>query len=742
MNTIADDWHDAILQHAAHGNHFVQFYEDEGILIDSVVQFVGAGLAAGDRILSIATADHQRALCERLRSDVFDVRSAESSGQLVFLDAHETLAQIVVDDVVDPRRFATVVGGAVERIAASPKNARVRAYGEMVDVLCRDGRGEAALHLEQLWNDLATRHSFSLFCAYLMDSFGYQERSELFDLLCDAHTHSFPAESVTALHPSGDRLRAIARLQQRARSLETEIRRRNDSDAFRMLVENVKDYAIFMLDPKGCVTTWNAGAERLKGYRADEIVGQHFSRFYPQADVQAGKCEYELEVASAEGRFEDEGWRIRKDGSRFWANVVITALRNEKGTLVGFGKVTRDLTERRRAEDERVQLAQAQEATRVTDEFVATISHELRTPLNAILGWSSLLSSRATDPFVIKAVSTIRRNAQMQTRLVEDLLDASRVVTGQLRIDVKSADFAAIVRDAIEVVRPSAAARDISIHVDPFEEPVLLAGDATRLQQVVWNLLSNAVKFTESQGAIFIRLEQEASFIRFSIRDTGRGIDPAFLPYVFERFRQADSSTARRTGGLGLGLAIVRQLVELHGGMVAAHSAGKGQGSTFTVQLPVRAVVPTPKAPVERAEVAPPTVDSPKTSLEGVRVLVVDDEADARDLISVTLEDRHALVASCASASDARNRLAAFRPHVVVTDIGMPIEDGYQLVRTIRTLPKEQGGDTPIVALTAYAGQEHRRRADQSGCSAYVAKPVDSEALASVVRRLASDVNK
>jgi PAS domain S-box-containing protein len=739
MNTKAGDWHEAILQHATHGNHFVQFYEDDAVLIDSVAQFVGAGLAAGDRILSIATTDHHRALCDRLRSEVFDVRSAEATGQLVFLEARETLSQIVVGDTVDPPRFANVIGGALERLVAGRQNVRVRAYGEMVDLLCRDGKGASALHLEQLWNDLAKRHSFSLFCAYLMDSFGYHERSELFDLLCDAHAYSLPAESVAAIHGSSERLRAIARLQQRARSLEAEIRRRNESDAFRMLVASVKDYAIFMLDPNGVVTTWNAGAERLKGYLAHEIVGQHFSRFYPQADVQAGKCDRELEVASADGRFEDEGWRLRKDGSRFWANVVITALRNDTGALVGFAKVTRDLTERRRAEDERVKLAQAQEASRVTDEFVATVSHELRTPLNAILGWSTLLASRVADPFVAKAVSTIRRNAQLQSRLVEDLLDSSRVVTGKLRIDVKTIDFAAIVRDAIEVVRPAAAARNLSIHIERLDEPVVLAGDATRLQQVVWNLLSNAVKFTEPRGAIFVALEQDGPSVRLSIRDTGRGIEPTFLPYVFERFRQADNSTARRTGGLGLGLAIVRQLVELHGGTVSARSPGHGQGSTFTVQLPVRAVVSTPnKSPVERAGVVESPANTRTTSLDGLRVLVVDDEVDARDLISAILEDRSACVASCASAAEARDRLAAFHPHVVVTDIGMPIEDGYQLVRAIRALPSEQGGATPIVALTAYAGQEYRRRGDEAGCSAYVAKPVDAETLASVVRGLAS----
>jgi PAS domain S-box-containing protein len=744
MNGTAGDRQVAILEHGPQENHLVQFYEDDGALIEAVAKFVGAGLSGGDRILSIASADHQHALCERLQSDGFDVRRAQSSGQLVLLDARDTLARFMVDDVIDPNRFATVVGGLLARLAEGRPNARVRAYGEMVDVLCRNGLGAEALRLEQLWNDLAKRHSFSLLCAYLMDSFGCREQSELFDHLCGAHARVLPASGVEALEGSGDRLRGIARLQQRARSLEVEIRRRNESDAFRMLVENVKEYAIFMLDEHGIVATWNAGAERLKGYRADEIIGQHFSRFYPREDVDAGKCAYELEVASAEGKFEDEGWRCRKDGSRFWANVVITALRNQQGTLVGFGKVTRDLTERRRAEDERLKLAQAQEASRVTHEFLATVSHELRTPLNAILGWSTLVSSRTADPFVTKAIATIRRNALVQARLVEDLLDASRIVTGQLRIEVKSADFAAIVIDAVECVRSGAEARSITIHIERLDEPVLLAGDATRLQQIVWNLLSNAVKFTEVGGAIYVALENCGADVRLSIRDTGRGIDPGFLPYVFERFRQAESSTARRTGGLGLGLAIVRQLVELHGGTVAASSPGEGGGSTFTVQLPVR-TVPVSASSVTAFDVAPMAqtpAGTRKTSLEGVRVLVVDDEPDARDLVSAMLEDHGALVALCASAPDAREGLAAFHPHVIVSDMGMPVEDGYQLVRTIRALPRDEGGATPIVALTAYAGPEHRRRGNEAGCDRYIVKPVDAEILASLVRSLATQANR
>jgi PAS domain S-box-containing protein len=299
-----------------------------------------------------------------------------------------------------------------------------------------------------------------------------------------------------------------------------------DDERFRLIVESVRDYAIFMIDPTGHVVTWNAGAERMKGYRADEIIGRHFSVFYPEEDLAAGKCEMELECAQAEDRFDDEGWRVRKDGSTFWANVIITALRDANGTLVGFAKVTRDLTLRRRAEEERARLIQAEEANRVKDEFLATVSHELRTPLNAILGWATLLKDRVQDPSAVKAAETIRRNALAQARIIEDVLDVSRIITGKLLIDAKPMDLAAIVREAIQVVTPAANAKEISIAFEETTDLTLLVGDAARLQQVVWNLLSNAVKFTDRRGSVVVRIEQHGSSLRLSVRDTGCGIAP------------------------------------------------------------------------------------------------------------------------------------------------------------------------------------------------------------------------
>ncbi|KYF53053.1 hypothetical protein BE04_23375, partial [Sorangium cellulosum] len=330
---------------------------------------------------------------------------------------------------------------------------------------------------------------------------------------------------------------------------------RRSEERFRLLVESVKDYAIFMLDPQGVVTTWNRGAQELKGYTTEEILGRHFSRFYREEDVRAGKCAWMLEAAAREGRVEDEGWRVRKDGALFWASVVITALRGTGGELVGFAKVTRDLTERRRAEEERLRLAQAQEANRMKDEFLATISHELRTPLNAILGWSSLLCDSVSDPEIANAFDTIRRNAQAQARIVEDVLDVSRIITGKMRIETRPLSFAAIVDQAIEVVRPAADAKGIELVVQGGGRRLMLLGDPARLQQVVWNLLSNAVKFTEKGGHVRVELEQAGTSIHLAVHDDGRGIDPAMLSHVFERFWQADSSITRRFGGLGLGLS-------------------------------------------------------------------------------------------------------------------------------------------------------------------------------------------
>ncbi|HEY1697599.1 MAG TPA: PAS domain S-box protein [Polyangiaceae bacterium] len=834
---------------------------------------------------------------------------------------------------------------------------------------------------------------------------------------------------------------------------------RTSDEGFRLLVESVRDYAIFMLDPGGVVATWNIGAERIKGYRAEEIIGTHFSRFYPPEEVRAGKCEYELAGAEQDGRFEDEGWRLRKDGTRFWANVVITALRDPRGKLVGFAKVTRDLTERKRAEEERVRLeaeragrtaaeraraslvttlrsigdaviatdprglvtmmnqvaegltgwseadalgrplaevfhivnehtraivespvakvlesgtivglanhtvllarggeeiaiddsgapirtpdgpiegvilvfrdvrgrkvdesrrsfladasaaladsldyeatlrkvaalavpqiadwcavdlvdpaevnpkrlvlahvdpakvAVAQElaekyplrpdaptglprvlrtgrselvheitdemlvagcvgaehlrlarslaprsamivpliaqtrllgavtfvsaghgrlydqqdlefaeelgrrcasaierarlfaseqtarqnadvANRTKDEFLAVLSHELRTPLNSIMGWSKMMAAPGFEESRrLRAIETVERNAVAMAQLVEDLLDMSRIVSGKMRLDVQSVDLSRAIEAALESVRPAADARDIRVSRELDPGLPSIKGDPARLQQVVWNLLSNAVKFTSRGGTVRIGLRQRGSVLEICVADSGAGIAPHFLPHVFDPFRQQDAGTTRTRGGLGLGLAITRQLVELHGGRVVASSEGVGKGATFTVVLPIpalaRAERPSAEAPRRRNRAAP--IECPP-QLRGLHVLVVDDDRDSRELVEAVLLDCGSLVTAAGSFDEALEAIGRSVPDVLVSDIGMPNRDGYDLIRAVRALPPGRGGDVPAVALTAYARAEDRRSMLDAGYSTTVSKPIELSEIVDVVASLA-----
>lgn len=824
---------------------------------------------------------------------------------------------------------------------------------------------------------------------------------------------------------------------------------RDSEQRFHGLVDAVVDYAIFMLDAEGYVSTWNPGAARLKGYSASEIIGEHFSVFYTPEDRAARKPWRFLEIVRREGRIEDEGWRVKKDGSRFWADVVITALRNENGEVTGFAKVTRDLTERRQAQaelvreqvaraaaeqaeqrvreseeryralsnrlkvvfegvadaimaqdgegrvvfantaaanvfgfdsaeelmkapadtvssrfdfldrddrpsagprlrtadmlasgpspdgvlhlrdrftgidrwvatrntrvsggggepdlvitiwhdvtaerrrerqarfvadatsalagslDERTMLTalaealipglgdwcsislvageglqnvavvhregglsaelegfhraflastgdqgpqpaarsghtvlldfdasdpaqggltapiklrgetigvialfldrgtrkydwmhvasieeicrrtsaalenarlyaaaqravvRAEEASRAKDEFLATVSHELRTPLTAILGWARLLADRTSDPALAKPVNVIHRNALAQAKIIDDILDVSRVITGKFRLETRPTDLLAIVRDALEVVRPSATAKGVALELEAEVPSVKLVADSQRLQQAIWNLLSNAVKFTDAGGRVLVTVRRTEFAVVISVEDTGAGIDADFLPFVFDRFRQADATTTRRLGGLGLGLAIVRHIIELHGGRVSATSEGLGKGSTFIVVLPLRAV---PQEVSEPQRPAPKHVESPGgAALSGVKVLVVEDDDDTRDLLASALSERGAEVQSAPSAQSGFDLFRVQRPDVVVSDVGMPGEDGYSFIARLRSLPPEQGGDVPALALTAFARDEDQRRALDAGYTLHAGKPLDPDALSSLVARL------
>lgn len=388
-------------------------------------------------------------------------------------------------------------------------------------------------------------------------------------------------------------------------------------------------------------------------------------------------------------------------------------------------------------------LAEAEAANRLKDEFLATVSHELRTPLTAVLGWSHLLRGGQLDERgATHALEIIERNARSQQQLIEDLLDVSRIIAGNLRLDVHTVDPVLFIEDAIEAVRPAAEAKDIRLQKVMDTNVSFISGDPQRLQQVVWNLLSNAIKFTPRGGRVAVRLERVDSQIEISVSDTGQGIRAEFLPYVFDRFRQADGTTTRQYGGLGLGLAIVRQLIEMHGGTVEARSGGEGEGATFTVRLPLLPIYQRPAIETSASTRAAEDHDGgePADKLDGLRVLVVDDEVDTLEFIRVSLGQCGALVTAARSVAEALSLMERLTPDVIISDIGMPGEDGFEFIHKVRELPPERGGRTPAVALTAYARGEDRLRVLRSGYQMHVAKPVELAELLAIVSNVAGRV--
>ncbi|HEX7174822.1 MAG TPA: PAS domain S-box protein [Pyrinomonadaceae bacterium] len=421
------------------------------------------------------------------------------------------------------------------------------------------------------------------------------------------------------------------------------------------------------------------------------------------------------------------------DGVFRWFLTRVNPLRNSQGRIVRWFGTNTDVDEQRRAAEE------LREANRLKDEFLATVSHELRTPLTAIMGWAHMLrTGHFAGASADKALETIERNARTQAQLIDDLLDVSRIITGKLRLDVRSIDPNSFIEPAIEALMPAAEAKGVRVQKIMDTGVDSVSGDPVRLQQIVWNLLANAIKFTPKGGRVQVRLERVNSHVEIAVSDNGAGIAPEFLPYVFDRFRQADQRTSRQHGGLGLGLAIVRHLVELHGGAVRAESPGEGQGATFTVLLPVAPVyrntgVDERVHPASRDTL--PSYDCPER-LDGLKVLVVDDELDARELLRVGIGHCGAEVRTASSVQEALEAIENERPDLLISDIGMPGEDGYELIRRVRELPAENGGRVPAIALTAYARTEDRLQALRAGYQMHVPKPVEMAELMAVAASL------
>ena len=562
-------------------------------------------------------------------------------------------------------------------------------------------------------------------------------------------------ETMTPIRDAAGRLTGFAKI---ARDLSGRKRiedaLRESEARHRLLVENVRDHGIFTIDPEGRVASWNPGAERIFGYATREIVGQPASVLFTPEEVATGEHTKELSTAASEGRASDDRWQVRKGGERFWASGVTSAMHDLDGRLLGFTKVLRDLTDEKQTQEQRERLLaqekvarlEAEKAITMKDEFLAVVSHELRTPLTVILMWAKMLKARmVTEADHAEVFETIEQSAVAQQQLIEDLLDVSRMMSGKLRLNVREADLAGVVRAAIDAVRPTADAKAIEVEASLDERVGRVGVDPDRIQQVVWNLVNNAVKFTGRGGRVRVTLRRVNGDVQIQVSDTGQGIGAHFLPHLFQRFRQADASTTRVHGGLGLGLSITRQLVELHGGTIRAESPGEGKGATFTVELPLRdvraALAYRPPAAGRSGDGAASKLEP---VLEGVRVLLVEDEAKTRAAVRWTLEQCKAHVTAVESAALAvaafRESLRARRFHVLVSDIGMPIQDGYELIREIREMEKQRGETQPVpaAALTAYAGEDYRARAEAAGFQAHVPKPVEPEFLVSTVAALAA----
>ena len=855
--------------------HFVQFYETDLFLLNSLSKYVASGLSQGEACILAATHDHINEVNTRLRAYGLDVDAARASGQYVCLDADQILPKFMVDGSPDASRFSDTVWSKIEQAIA--RGGRVRVFGELVGLLWAEGKHTAAIELEQLWNKMHAAHSFSLFCAYPMSAFGGESLAGPMEDVCSTHSLVIPAESYSELAETQERLRAVLKLQQKASSLDIEIaarkgiehqakvseflyRRHCDAvgdgllildpdtqkitdfntpavellgvegdltgkelweiglckdpkasrEAFRELndtsvlryddlqvnapdggqrfleltgslysvdseriaqfqvrditkrknaelaafhlaaiVESSND-AIISKSLDGIILSWNRGAERIFGYKPAEIIGRSVLVLIPperrdEEPVILSKLKH------GERLDHFETIRVAKNGRRIDISLTISPIVDATGKIIAVSKIAREITEQKRIEREREQLlareqaarADAETANRMKDEFLATVSHELRTPLNAIIGWSHLLTNGRIDGSTgARAIATIERNARAQAQLIEDILDVSRVISGKLRLKLGPVDLIAVINGAIDSVQLAADSKGIRVELTLDPSVRRISGDSARLQQVVWNLLSNAIKFTPQGGRIEVGLEHIDSYAQISVRDNGPGIDPDFLPYIFDRFRQADGTSTRRHGGLGLGLAIVRHLVELHGGTVNADSS-PGGGAHFTIRLPF---VPTdectPDLAQNRVASSFRTARSPSDSipsLKGLRVLLVDDDRDNLHILALLLTDQGANVHAVASASQAFQVLESDRPDVLVSDLAMPEEDGYSLIEKVRAIETQTGRHLPSIALTAYVRVEDRTRALSRGFDMFVPKPVEPSELITAISNLSED---
>ncbi|MFJ1258014.1 PAS domain S-box protein [Cupriavidus sp. CuC1] len=498
----------------------------------------------------------------------------------------------------------------------------------------------------------------------------------------------------------------------------TEEALRQSEETLRLLVEGVKDYAIFLLDPQGNVMTWNPGAESIKGYRRDEIIGRHFSTFYPAEDIAAGKPARELLQAEREGSLEDEGWRVRKDGTLFWANVIITAVYDAEKRLRGFAKVTRDMSERKR-------LAELEASSQRMNEFLATLSHELRNPLAPIRNAVNAIALQPENRSVVdRCHALIDRQVTHLTRLVDDLLDVGRITAGKVQLRIETVDIREIIELGVEAARPTLDARSQQISLNLPTTPTLMEADRTRLTQIVQNLVLNASKFSPPSTSIEVNVVTASRQLTISITDQGCGLPPDSLDSIFNLFVQDRRWHGSHEGGLGIGLSVCRSLVELHGGTISAASKGLGKGSTFTIRLPYR------PAALQLKDAGAGTAKATKPSL---RILIVDDNRDSADSLAMLLELQGHLPTIAYDGPHALAIAEKCRPQIAFIDLAMPGMSGYAVVRALKNLP--QLSDTRFVAMTGFGQPDDHQRSRDAGFDFHVVKPIELPTILELVER-------
>jgi PAS domain S-box-containing protein len=530
---------------------------------------------------------------------------------------------------------------------------------------------------------------------------------------------------ITAVRNSSGHLIGFSKITRdltERRRHEAELRK--SEERFRLLVDGVTEYAIMMLDSEGFVTSWNVGAERIKGYKSHEILGKHFSHFYPSEAVLSNKPWEDLRIARDMGRATDEGWRLRKDGTLFWANTVITSLRDQDGRPYGFAKVTQDLTQRRHAE------ALADTAQRM-QEFIAMLAHELRNPLAPIRNAVALMGRKGlNDPTLESMRQTIDRQSNLLTRLLDELLDVNRIARGQFAIEHEPVDVRDVLTRAIETSRPLIDSRRHSLEVSVPDQPARVLGDALRLTQTFVNLLNNAAKYTPEGGNIRVSASVRGAEIEVRVVDNGAGIERDMLEKVFDLFVQVDPSVQNSLGGLGVGLALVRRVVELHGGNVQARSEGKTYGAEFVVRLPLS---------IEQIQVISTRERPVPGSMRTLRVLIVDDNRDAADSLNLLLASMGQNVYVAYDGQSAISAAKTFKPDVVLLDIGMPHMSGYEVARALRA--DASAANSALVAVTGWGQDADKVRAKEAGFTHHFVKPISEEALRLILTEVSAAQN-